>query len=434
MLGMTRNPLQFLTDTHARHGDFVLMSSLGRRTFSTTNPELIRDMFVTHGNSFGKGRGLRTAGRILGQGLLTANGPLHLRQRRLVQPAFLKQRLDGYARAMVSAAEQRMQGWQPGQCLDLASEMSAITLDVITRTMFGDTIGDDARTVESALNETFQRFQVGLLPLIPLLEKLPLAANRRFSEAKATLDAVLMRLIRQRRNSSENREDLLSLLLHAVDETDGTGMSDRQLRDEAMTIFLAGHETTANWLTWTLALLGQHPNWLARLCEEATARGSGSLGSEDAAALPLHRQVLQESLRLYPPAWLTGRAVHRPVTLGGESLHLEDVVLASQWVVHRLEKFFPAAGEFRPERWTPDFEKNLPRFAFFPFGGGNRVCIGEGFARMEAVLVLATLLRKWRPEPLLPRLPEPHARITLRPAGGYPVRLQAVSTGSALAR
>jgi cytochrome P450 len=421
---MTRDPLGYLTQLHQRHGDFVEINTGLRKLYAVLDPDLIRDVLVSQAAAFRKSPGLQTASAVLGQGLLTADGDLHLRQRRLVQPAFHKQRLQAYADVMVRATLQRLESWREGQCLDLSREMMAVTLDIITQTMFSEMIGGDVEVVARALDETLLRFQVGLLPLMPLIEKLPLPANRRFQEACNRLDHVLLRLIRARRGVGGDRGDLLSMLLQATDDEDGQGMSDQQLRDEAMTIFLAGHETTANTLAWMFALLAAHPAARHKVQLELDVVLEGRTPTlEDVGSLVYCRQVLQETMRLYPPAWILGRQAVHPVQLGGQALAQGAVVLMSQWVAHRQERWFAEPHKFLPERWNAEAE-SLPKFAYFPFGGGNRICIGEGFARTEAILVLATVLQRWEYTALARDLPSPLPRITLRPTGGVPAILR----------
>ena len=423
MYRMTRDPLGFIRQLHEQYGNFVAVKT-GRRLFPLIEPELIREVLVTKAAHFAKGRGLEMARRLLGNGLLTANGEAHLRQRRLVQPAFLRQRLERYAEVMVEVTAERLGRWRQGQSLCLSREMMATTLEVITQTMFGESIGARGKVVEQAMGEALERFQVGLLPLLPLLERLPLASNRRFRSARDQLDLVIMDLIRARRQNPEDRGDLLSMLLQAVDE--GQRMDDQQLRDEAMTIFLAGHETTANALAWTFALLAQHPQQLKRVQQELDrVVGERRPRFQDAEKLSCCRQVLQESMRLYPPAWVVGRQARERVEIGGEWLEPGNVVLMATWAAHRQAAHFPEPERFRPERWADsDWEKSLPKFAYFPFGGGNRVCIGEHFARMEALLIMATVLQSWEFRLLEGQIPRPEPRITLRLAGGLPVQLQ----------
>lgn len=409
---MSRDPLGFLTHLHQQHGTFPFIHTGMRRLYLTIEPELVREVLVTEGLKFSKSKGLEMTKRLLGNGLLTAGRQLHLRQRRLVQPAFAKNRLAGYGRVILEATREHLRGWRHGEFRDLSKEMMAITLDIITRTMFGDSIGDRTPLVAQAMHDSLDVFNVGMIPLMPLMQHLPTESNRRFKRARQQLDSIIYDLIRQRRDGGD-QGDFLSMLLMATDN--GVPMSDEQLRDECMTIFLAGHETTANALSWTLALLAQHPEWLERARQEIDHQGT-----EDFAALEVCRWVTQEAMRLYPPAWVIARQAGEAVDIGGERLEKGAVVIMSSAVAQRQARFFPEPDRFLPERWK-DAEA-LPKFAYFPFGGGNRVCIGEHFARMEATLVLAALLQGWDYR-MLDRMPAAHAGITLKPAGGLPVQL-----------
>lgn len=409
---MSRDPLGFLTELHQQHGSFVFVHSGPRRLYLTIEPELVREVLVTEGLKFSKSRGLEMTKRLLGNGLLTADRELHLRQRRLVQPAFAKNRMTGYARVVLETTREQLRRWRHGQFLDLSQEMMAITLDIITRTMFGDSIGERTQLVAQAMEDSLASFNVGLIPLMPLMQYLPLDSNRKFKRGRMQLDSIIYDLIEQRRNSGD-RGDFLSMLLMATDN--GLPMSDEQLRDECITIFLAGHETTANALSWTLALLAEHPTWLERVRQEIAAHGC-----ENYAALEVCGWVTQEAMRLYPPAWVIGRLAREPVIIGGERLEPGAVVLMSSAIAQRQARFFPEPDAFRPERWQE--AEQLPKFAYFPFGGGNRVCIGEHFARMEAVLVLAAVVSAWDYR-MLDRMPIGQAGITLKPRGGLPVQL-----------
>jgi cytochrome P450 len=267
--------------------------------------------------------------------------------------------------------------------------------------------------VAQAMHDSLQSFNVGLIPLMPLLEYLPIDANRRFKRARRQLDTIIYDLIELRRDTGD-QGDFLSMLMMATDN--GVPMSDEQLRDECMTIFLAGHETTANALSWTLALLARHPDWLAQVREEIDR-----VGLEDPASLEKCRWVTQEAMRMFPPAWVLGRMAREPVEIGGEPIQPGAVMIMCSAVAQRQPQYFPQPDAFRPERWRSC--EDLPKFAYFPFGGGNRVCIGEQFARVEAVLVLASVLKDWNYR-MLDSMPEPQASITLKPAGGLPVELR----------
>lgn len=409
---MSRDPLGFLTTLHQQHGSFVFVNSGVRRLYLTIEPDLVREVLVTEGLKFSKSRGLEMTKRLLGNGLLTAGRELHLRQRRLVQPAFAKNRMTGYAQVILDTTREHLRRWRHGQFLDLSSEMMAITLDIITRTMFGDSIGDRTPLVAQAMHDSLASFNVGMIPLMPVMQYLPIESNRRFWRARRQLDTIIYDLIQQRRHSGD-QGDFLSMLLMATDN--GVAMSDEQLRDECMTIFLAGHETTANALSWTLALLAQHPEWRQRAQQEIEENGA-----EDFAKLEVCRWITQESMRLYPPAWVIARMAGEPVNIGGEELEKGAVVIMSSAIAQRQARYFQDPDSFRPERWQN--AENLPKFAYFPFGGGNRVCIGEHFARIEAVLVLAAVLQNWDYR-MLDRMPTAHAGITLKPEGGLPVEL-----------
>jgi cytochrome P450 len=287
--------------------------------------------------------------------------------------------------------------------------------------LFDADVEDEAAEIGEAITTAFESFNVGFfLPFGQILQRLPLPATIRFRKARARLDATIYRLIDERRRTPTDRGDLLSMLLVAQDtEGDGGGMSDIQLRDEAMTIFLAGHETTANALTWTLYLLSQHPDVEARVHAEVDAAlGDRLPAADDLALLPYTRMVLAESMRLYPPAWIVGRRALAPFEAAGYTIPARSIVLACQYVMHRDPRWFPDPERFDPERFAPDRHADRPRFAYFPFGGGPRVCIGEQFAWMEGVLALATIAQRWRL-----RLVPGHAValqpiITLRPKFG----------------
>jgi cytochrome P450 len=352
---------------------------------------------------------------LLGTGLLTSEGDVHLRQRRLAQPAFHRQRVAAYGATMAAYAAARRDRWRSGATVDVHQEMMALTLAIAGKTLFDADVEHEAAEIGAALATTFQSFHFGFfLPFGELLERLPLPATLRFRKARARLDATIYRMIDERRRSGADRGDLLSMLLLAQDtEGDGGGMTDLQLRDEAMTIFLAGHETTANMLTWTWYLLSQHPDVEARLHAEVDAAlGDRLPTANDLARLPYSRMVLAEAMRLYPPAWIIGRRALGPFEAAGYEIPARSIILASQYVTHRDARWFPDPERFDPERFTPEQQAARPKFAYYPFGGGPRVCIGEQFAWMEGVLVLATIAQRW----------------TLRLVPGHPVALQPIIT------
>jgi cytochrome P450 len=313
-----------------------------------------------------------------------------------------------------------------GETLDIAREMMTLTLRIVARSLFSvDVEEESAREVGRALDGLIAAFSLVAIPLGGLLRKIPTPSARRAEQGRATLDALIYGLIDERRKAGEENagEDLLSLLLAARDE-DGSLMDAAQVRDEALTLFLAGHETTANALAWSWYLLALHPEVEARFHAELDAvLGDRLPGAQDLPDLPYTRQIFAESMRLYPPAWAVSRRAIEPVTIGGYPVPAGTGVLASQWVAHRDPRFFPDPLAFRPERWTEEFEAGLPKLAYFPFGGGPRLCIGMGFARMEGGLLLATIGRRWRMRLVPGQRVEPHPRITLRPKNGVWVTL-----------
>ena len=418
---MGRDRIAFLAALAEQYGDIARVS-LGPETIYLFNhPDLVRDVLVTNHRNFHKGRGLERAKMLLGEGLLTSEGEFHLRQRRLAQPAFHRQRIAAYGATMASYAARRRDQWRAGQVIDAHQEMMALTLAIVGKTLFDADVEHEAREIGEALTTTFESFNFGFyLPFGELLQRLPLPATLRFRKARARLDATIYRLIGERRQSGVDHGDLLSMLLLAQDtEGDGGRMTDLQLRDEAMTIFLAGHETTANALTWTWYLLSRHPEVEARFHAEVDAALGGRMPTvDDMPRLPYTRMVLTESMRLYPPAWIVGRRALGPFEARGYAIPARSLVLLCQYLVHRDARWFPDPTRFDPDRWTPERQAERPRFSYFPFGGGPRVCIGEQFAWMEGVLLLATIAQRWRLR-LVPDQPIAlQPIITLRPKDG----------------
>jgi cytochrome P450 len=419
-----RHRLEFVTQMAREYGDVAFFYFGPQPMVLLNEPEAIRDVLVTHSKNFMKGEGLQRAKRLLGEGLLTSEGEFHLRQRRLMQPAFHRQRIAGYAATMVEFAERMSQRWQPGAQMDIAREMMHLTLAIAGKTLFDADVEGEADEIGNALSEAMTQFNRLTLPFAQWLEKLPLPATRKFQQARARLDATIYRMIAERRRSfeasGEDRGDLLSMLLAARDtEGDGTGMTDEQLRDEAMTIFLAGHETTANALTWTWYLLSQHPEVEAKLHAEVEQVLHGRLPrAEDYPRLRYTEMVLAEAMRLYPPAWIIGRRALQDYSINGYDIPARTIILMSQYVTHRDSRWFPEPERFDPERWTPEAKETRPKFSYYPFGGGNRICIGEQFAWMEGVLVLATVAQRWRMRLLAGHQVELEPIVTLRPKHG----------------
>ena len=425
LVEVARNPLAMMIAMARDYGDIAHYKIGPQHLFLFNHPDLVRDVLVTNQKNFHKSRGLERAKRLLGNGLLTSEDEFHLRQRRLAQPAFHRQRIAAYATTMVDFAERARSSWTDGRTVDMHNEMMRLTLGIVAKTLFDADVDSEASEIGHAMTTAFESFNYAMLPFTEFLEKLPIPAVRRFNAARDRLDQTIFRMIGERRVSGRDRGDLLSMLLLAQDtEGDGTGMSDAQLRDEALTIFLAGHETTANALTWTWYLLSQHPEAEARLHAEVDSALAGRHATfEDLQSLPYTRMVLSESMRLYPPAWAIGRRALKSFTAREYEVPAGSVVLMSQYIMHRDERFFPEPERFDPERWTPEAQAQRPKFSYFPFGGGARVCIGEQFAWMEGILLLATIAQHWGMRLVPGHVVDLQPLITLRPRYGMRMTL-----------
>lgn len=426
-IGFRRDPINFIQRIARDYGDISYFRMGPQDVYFLNHPDYVKDVLVTHQQNFTKGRALQRSKRLLGEGLLTSEGEFHRRQRRLAQPAFHRQQIMTYGAAMTAYAERMRAGWSDGETLNISQEMMRLTLAIVGKTLFDTDVEAEADEIGDALTTIVHLFNAMLLPFSELLEKLPLPQKRRFEKAKQRLDATIYRMIEERRLSGEDRGDLLSMLLGARDEeADGTGMTDKQVRDEALTIFLAGHETTANALTWTWYLLSEHPEVEAKLHAEidSVLEQKRLPTLEDMPQLRYTEMVLAESMRLYPPAWAIGRLSINEHEIGGYVIPPRALVLVSPYVMHRDARFFPEPERFDPERWTPEARESRPQFSYFPFGGGARRCIGEGFARMEGILLIATLAQHWRLRHVPDHPVALHAAITLRPKHGMLMKLE----------
>jgi cytochrome P450 len=425
-LSFRNDPIGFLSRAAQQYGDLVGFRFGPQWAVFINNPDLIKDVLVTHDSAFGKGRGLLRAKRLLGEGLLTSEGSFHRRQRRLAQPAFHRQRVQGYGTVMTHYANQVRQTWQEGSTLDMDHEMMRLTLAIVAKTLFDTDVTSEAENIGQALTTTMESWRQLMLPFAEVLEKLPLPIFRRFKEARSRLDAIVYRIIDERRADPRDRGDLLSMLMEAQDsEGDGSSMTDLQLRDELMTLFLAGHETTANLLTWTWYLLSQHPEIETRLHQEVDRVLNGRLpGPNDVPQLTYTEKVLAESMRLYPPAWIIGRRTLQEYEIGSYRLPVNTLMLLSPFVIQRDARYFPDPLRFDPERWTPEAKAARPRFSYCPFGGGSRQCIGEAFAWMEGTLLVATLAQHWRMRLVLGHPVAPRPLVTLRPKFGMKMTVE----------
>jgi cytochrome P450 len=417
-----RDPLVFFSDLARTYGDIVAYRLGGERLILVNDPQHIKDILVTHNRNFTKGRALQRTKRLLGEGLLTSEGATHLRQRRLMQPAFHRERIAAYGDTMVAYADRTRCAWRDGATFDVAQEMNRLTLSIVGKTLFDADVESQAAEVRVALTGVMETFWMTMLPFSDLLEHLPVPKLRRARAARAQLDAIIYGMIAERRRSHRDHGDLLSMLLSAQDEeAEGAAgrMSDVQVRDEAMTIFLAGHETTANALTWTWYLLSTAPDVEAKLHAEVDRALQGRLPRvADISSLPFVERVVTESMRLYPPAWLIGRRAIADYELGDYVVPARTILVMSPFVTQRDVRFYTDPERFDPDRWTPEFRATLPKFAYFPFGGGPRQCIGESFAWMELVLLVATIAQRWQLTllPGHPVVPEP--LVTLRTKHG----------------
>ena len=414
---VTRDPLGFFTHCARTYGDVTAMRYFNFRSYFINHPDLIEDVLVTSARKFHKGRVLLANKALFGDGLLTSEGNFWLRQRRLAQPAFHRARIAAYADTMVRYAERLLETWRDGEERDIHEEMMRVTLQIVGKTLFDADVAKDAHEVGRSL-ELLLELSADFARAILIPQWLPTPKNIRKARAIRKLDKIIYRIIGERRASGHDAGDLLSMLLAARDD-DGSCMTDKQLRDESITLFLAGHETTANALSWTWWLLAQNPAAEEKLHAELDALLGGRAPTlDDVPRLHYTELVLTESLRMYPPAWGTARVAVEDHEIGGYTLRKGMGVALSQWVMHRDPRWFDAPGEFLPERWEDGLAKRLPRFAYFPFGGGPRQCIGNTFALMEATLVLATIAQRYRFRLIEAHPVVPLPSITLRPRHG----------------
>jgi cytochrome P450 len=421
-------PMEFIARCAREYGDFVPLRIGFRRVLLVSDPAAIEEVLLTKSRDFIKHFGLKMTVSLLGNGLLNSEGDFWLRQRRLAQPAFHRDRIQAYGRVMIEHARATLDGWKAGDRRDLVAEMMALTLKIAVKTLFDADEAGDAAVIREQLAKSVRLFNERFAALFRFPLGWPTPRNLKTRAVTRRLNAVIHKYIERRKAEGvAGRQDLLSLLLSARDvEGDGSGMTDAQLRDEVMTLFLAGQETTALALAWTWYLLCQHPEVEERLVEELrTALGDRPLTVEDVPRLRYAEAVIHESMRLHPPAYVLGREAIRDTTVGGHPVGKGWTVFMAQSFVHRDPRWWNKPDEFRPERWLDGSTANLPKFAYFPFGGGPRVCIGNTFAMMETVVVLAEMARRFRfvrtsNEPI-PPLPS----ITVRPTKPLDVILHA---------
>jgi cytochrome P450 len=463
------NPIAMLMKIAYTYGDISHFKFGRQHVYLVNNPQYIENILIRDHQNFIKSRGLQVSKRILGEGLVTSEGEYHDKQRRIIQPAFHPNRVKNYGHMMVDYAERISERWQDKMVIDIHSEMMHITSAIIAKSVLGSNIVDiESHKVNNALLTSMEYLNRILMPFGELIEKIPLLPiNKDFRSAKNTLDSIVYRMIKEHRDSTgikkkpkgdkkddddnnnknvnlHRNHDLLYTLMEAQDQEAGIKqMSDIQLRDEVMTIFLAGHETTANALTWTFYLLSRHPDVERRVYEELCSvlrdknNDDNELNQskdctatlrlptiEDISKLEYTEKVLRESMRLYPPAWTLGRQALTDYVIDKYVIPSGSIILMSQYVMHHNARYFPNPEVFDPDRWTKEFKSVLPRFSYFPFGGGIRGCVGEPFAWIEGILVIATVYRKWKMHHDPEHKVELKPLITLRPKYGMRMKLE----------
>jgi len=423
LLEFRRDPLAFLLQLARTYGG-VAHLGLRRRVFLVSDPAGVKHVLQDNADNYGRNtRSVRALRETLGNGLLTITGPAWWRNRRLAQPAFHKQRLAGFASTIAAGGDELVQRLRQtgaaGTALDVVPELSRAALQILGRCLFERDLTDEADVVGRALNVVLHQTVERLSRVFALPRWLPTPENLRFRGARRALDNVVLALIAERRRAGTDRGDLLSMFLTARDEDTGEGLSDQQIRDEIMTMLLAGHETTALSLSWTFHLLSQHPDVRDGLENEV----DGVLGDrlptvEDLGRLPYTRAVIEESLRVYPPAWIIPRSAEADDQIAGYHIPAGSIVIVSPYVTHRDPSLWPAPDTFDPRRFAAAHKETLPRYAYFPFGGGPHLCIGAGFAMMEATLLIAAIARTLRLDAAPGRTVTPDALVTLRPRTG----------------
>lgn len=423
------DPIAFLVEMRRDYGDMAYAKFGPIRFYFASHPDLVRDVLVTQAKSFPKARRQMAALETVdGQGLVVSDGELWQRQRRLVQQVMKPARLESYARTMAAETEAFLAGWKSRDSFDLAEAMTDLALRVVGKTMFGVDLGPKSESVRAAVHTLSEILTKEFGAAVPLPDWAPLPSKKRKREALAILNALVQGIIAERRALAEKREDLLSLLLTAVDEEgDRQGMSDTLVRDEAVTMLNAGHDTTASTLAWAWYLVDRHPAVEAKLFDEARAvLGRGPLTLERLAKLEYTERVLKETLRMYPPAIaLFAREAARPTIVGGYEIPKGSWLYLSPYVLQHDPRFFPDPEKFDPDRFAPGRVESIPQHAYFPFGGGAHVCIGQHFALAEMKIVLATAIRRFRVQLLEPHRVEPEQLFSLRPKGGLPAQVEA---------
>ena len=426
MREFNRDSLGFIERAQRDYGDVVWMRFLYVPALFLYHPNEIEYVLSINSKNFRKAMSLRSNffQRLVGNGLLTSEGEQWKRQRRLSSPAFHRHRISAYADTMVDYTRRLTSNWQPGETRDMHREMMRLTLEIVVRCLFSADVSNDVDHVGDTLKELVKPFAAQATLKWIVNNRLPTPEHLRFHRFAKRIDDVVYRIIAERRASGKDEGDLLSMLLAARDE-DGSQMSDQQLRDEVMTLFLAGHETTALTLSWSWYLLGKHPDAEKKFHDELDeVLGGRPPAMADLPKLKFTEQIAKEAMRLYPPAYGLGREAISDCEIGGYQVPAGTQVFVFQWVTQRDARFFDRPDDFVPDRWTSDFEESLPKYAYFPFGGGPRACIGASFAMMEMILVLATIGQKFRLELTSSQPVEIYPAMSLRPKDGVQVMVE----------
>lgn len=425
----------FLSKLSSSYGGLCTFQMGPIHFYLVTEPDYVREILITHGSKLEKAEKDKVVmGRLLGSGLVTSDGDYHKRQRKLSQPAFRKKRIAMYAEAMTHQTEKMLQTWKDGQTFDMVHKMNELTMHIVTETLFHVDVSEQAKRIGQAIEVLQDVANRDFKIPFPIPRWLPIPQNIKANQSAKYLDNLIYKMIQSRRQEEKDgvwkdRGDLMSALIQASDEEDGSRMTDKQLKDELLTLFVAGHETTSNALSWTWYLLSQNPQQEQTLHEELDRVLQGKpVEFQDLIRLPYLQQVLKESMRLYPPAWtLNARCPMEDIDVDGYKIPKGAYIFVSPYALHRESRNFSQPETFSPERFAPEQEKEIHRYAYIPFGAGHRVCIGNSFAMMEAALILARIAQQYRVLTLSKQPPAKLAQITMSPKGGLQVQLQARS-------
>lgn len=424
LMAFRRNPPAFVLEAARTYGDVVRLRLGSHDVFLMSHPDFVREVLVTQHDRFTRSPEYRMMQMIVGEGLLTATGEVHRRHRKLMLPAFHYRRIASYVDIMARHADAHQRKWVDGQEVDISREMMRLTLNIVGEALFGEDLQKESHSLGRAMKALLETYFRYFNPIRYYTRWVPTPAMLRYQWAWRRLYRTVNRMIANHRADGADRGDLLSMLLLAQHEDDGTHLTDEQVRDQCLTLLIAGHETAATALSWTWHLLGQHPHVEECLHREVDQVLDGRRPEpDDLDALVYTRQVIAEAMRLYPPAWVVGRTAREDVEIGGYAIPAGATVYLSQFVIHRDDRFFEDSECFDPDRWSHERKKAISKFAYFPFGIGPRVCIGERFAWMETMVLLALLANRWRAVPVENHAVYPLARLTLRPAKGVRMRL-----------